>query len=784
MSTISGTIPNFINGVSQQAVALRLASQAEEQINGIASVAEGFKKRPPSVHIARLMDSPGYTPGTHFIDRDPSERYVVVFKNGDLKVNALDGTSRTVAFPNGTGYLSTSEPNRDMVAITVADYTFIANRSIGTALNTSLSPARPHESLVNVKEGNYGRTYRIVVNSSVVASYTTLNGGTPSDVITLDTQVIAAGLVASLASVGTVTAANGWTITQAGNTIYLSHAVDYSITVDDGFAGKAMSVAKDSIQSFADLPAKGAPTGFVVQITGDSTNQFDDYWVKFDGSVWKECVKPNAHLNFDAATMPHVLVREADGTFTFKEATWDDRAAGDDTSNGSPSFVGKTISDIVFHKNRLGLISDENTILSQAGHFFNFWRTTVTALLDGDPIDVGVNHAQVSKVRHAVPYGDSLTLFADKTQFALTSQGLLTPKTASISPTTALPASIYAKPVLAGDSLYFLSDIGNATKLYEYTLNPELQKLVGSEMSAHTPHYIPGGVSDLTGALKHNLIAIRTAGATTKLFIYQWVIQGSDRVQSAFHTWDFGRTVVGARCIDSDIYVVLDDGAGLWLEHINIDASRTDAGSLYWTCWDRRIHSDNLAAPSYDATLDRTSYTLPYTVPATISASAAQDGGGTYLGELAEVDSFTGTTVRLKGNTTAQKLYFGIPYRFRNVMSRILPRKQSRGGDTIIADGRLQLRYMQLVHAAYTVNLIALIKRKGRPDYEHVIGSYLLGTDVSDKPPSGPEGVARVPIMSNAETTSIEFYSDSHIPSTLISAEWEGELTVHARPSN
>lgn len=154
------------------------------------------------------------------------------------------------------------------------------------------------------------------------------------------------------------------------------------------------------------------------------------------------------------------------------------------------------------------------------------------------------------------------------------------------------------------------------------------------------------------------------------------------------------------------------------------------------------------------------------------------------MGEPADVDSFTGTTVRLKGNTTAQKLYFGIPYRFRSVMTKIIPKKQARNGETIIADGRLQLRYFELVHGAYTVNLVALIKRAGRPDYEHVIGSYLLGTDVSDKPPTGAEGVARVPIMSNADKTTIEFYSDSHIPCTLISAEWEGDLHVKARPSN
>ena len=54
MPLISSTIPNLINGVSQQPPALRLASQAEAVINCMASPVEGLKKRPPLEHIGKL----------------------------------------------------------------------------------------------------------------------------------------------------------------------------------------------------------------------------------------------------------------------------------------------------------------------------------------------------------------------------------------------------------------------------------------------------------------------------------------------------------------------------------------------------------------------------------------------------------------------------------------------------------------------------------------------------------------------------------------------------------
>jgi hypothetical protein len=73
--------------------------------------------------------------------------------------------------------------------------------------------------------------------------------------------------------------------------------------------------------------------------------------------------------------MPQVLVRNADGTFTLEGGDWDKRTVGDVTkTNPMPSFVGRTINDVFFHRNRLGFLSDESMILSRSGLYFNFFR--------------------------------------------------------------------------------------------------------------------------------------------------------------------------------------------------------------------------------------------------------------------------------------------------------------------------------------------------------------------------------------------------------------------------
>ena len=56
-SLVITNIPNLINGVSQQADALKFATQADEQINGMSLIVEGLVKRNPTEHIKKVMNS-------------------------------------------------------------------------------------------------------------------------------------------------------------------------------------------------------------------------------------------------------------------------------------------------------------------------------------------------------------------------------------------------------------------------------------------------------------------------------------------------------------------------------------------------------------------------------------------------------------------------------------------------------------------------------------------------------------------------------------------------------
>ena len=57
MALVTKSIPNLINGVSQQPPEIRLPTQGEIQENGLATVAKGLEKRPGSTVVSKILSS-------------------------------------------------------------------------------------------------------------------------------------------------------------------------------------------------------------------------------------------------------------------------------------------------------------------------------------------------------------------------------------------------------------------------------------------------------------------------------------------------------------------------------------------------------------------------------------------------------------------------------------------------------------------------------------------------------------------------------------------------------
>jgi hypothetical protein len=670
MPLVNSPIANLFNGVSQQPPALRLPSQAEVQENAQSSLAEGLKKRPPTQHIKKLRSGLGTDAFVHYINRDSAERYVVIVEDQALSVYDLaTGTLQTLNTPDGLTYLDCTTPREDFAMITVADYSFIVNKTKVTALTTGL-------------------------------------GG------------------------GTLTGTK---------------------------------------QKFADVP--GAPAvNDIYEITGDPSNNFDNYFVKWDGAVWREVVKPGLYNTIDPATMPFKLVRNAGGDFTFSKITWDDRTAGDTVSSPVPSFIGRTISDIYFHRNRLGVTADENAVLSRAASFFNYWSETVTTELDTDPIDVNASHVKVSTLNYAVPFAKSLLLFSDQTQFTLTGADTLTTKTVQINPTTEFEASNKCRPATAGQNAYFVMERGNWCGLREYFVDTSALTNDAADITAHVPRYIPTGTFQLIASSNEDTLFALTLGERNAIYLYKYLWRADEKVQASWSKWLLATTdtILGMTSIGTMLYLVVQRADGIHLEKLNLQSGLVDADVGFQIHLDRRASLTGV----YNSGTNLTTWTLPYADSGSFEV-VLSGSFPTQKGNNLTIGRPTSSTITAVGDYSAGPAYVGRNYTKRYRFSEQFLRDAKSNA---ILDGRLQLRRFTMLYVNSGYFRVEITPRaRDMNTYQFtgkIIGdaSFVIGT------PAITTGKFTVPVMVQSSGVTIDIVNDSYLPSTFQGAEWLGEF--------
>jgi hypothetical protein len=800
MPATTGVIPNLMNGVSQQAPALRLPSQAELSRNFYPNVVDGNSKRPRTDHLAPLANLPADA-FTHFILRDQDEKYVVaILTNGTIRVWDFEGDEKEVN-DESDGYLDgITSAKDDIRALTVADHTFVTNKKKVVAAGSTTEPTRPYEAIFHVLAGNYGRDYTVYINNTLEALVRTPNGGTATDAPYVDTARIAEALRellddgsivwiagsfsdgrpgqngASSQSGGGGFNVSPWSLARYNATVYLANATtDFTIRTEDGYSGRAMKEVKKEVAKFSDLPVY-CHDGFVVRVKGSENNVTDDYWVKFDkendengAGVWKECVAPGTVLGLAANTMPHILVRESDGTFTFKAATWEDRKCGDGDTVPDPSFVGQTVEDLLFHRNRLGLMSKENVILSEHGKFYNFFRTTLTALLDTDPIDTAASHVKISLLRHAVPYQKELILFSDETQFVFAGNELLTPKTASADPVTELDSHPRIRPLVVGSNVYFVAEKGDWASVFEYFLDKALETADFDEVTGHVPAYIPAGVRFMAASSTLNLVAVTTEGDPDSIFLYSFYWNGQEKLQSAWVVWDFPEAseIVNIVFDRNQLRALVRRGSMVFLESINCDRKATDDDATWSARLDRHVILEDGV---YDSNTGLTTFTLPYNATELLRCVTAP-GGAVPAGVELDPTSTAMDEVVLDGDWSSQPIHFGIVYESRYRFSPFFHREENQ--QAVVA-GRTQIYHLTVAYTR-TAYFRVEVTCDGRAMRSYPFVAAIAGNPAT---PLGNmnmlDGKLTVPIMSRNDRVVIDLVNDSWHPCAFTGARWTG----------
>ena len=790
MPLIARTIPNLVQGISQQPEILRLNSQATSQVNGFSSVVEGLKKRPNTSYIAKLTGSSLANAYIHTINRDINERYIVVLTNGAIAVYAIDGTAKTVVSQtNATNYLSSSDPKSDFVAVTVADYTYILNKTKTAAMAATTSSAKVEQAVYSVLQGINSTKYSITVDATTY-NFTSAN---------TDTEAIRDGLFSAMGTISGITLAkignSSFSIVKASGTLVVS--------ASDGYGDDASQVIADTVQSFSDLPSP-AINNMIVEITGDAANSFDNYYVKYTSAddVWTETVAPSTVTTIDEDLMPHVLIRTADGNFRFTQVdgssytisatsydvpSWGLRVAGDVNSAPDPSFIGKKINDVFFHRNRLGFVADENVIMSRSGEFFHFFPETVTDTLDTDPVDVASTARKVSIIKSVIPFDEDLLLFSDQTQFMLTGGTTLTAANVSINVSTEFETSSTAKPIGAGSNVFFCFKKGNYTGIREFYVSGDSDTKKADDITANVPKYIPKNIFKLTSATNENILVCLSSESADQnaLYVYQYYVSDNKRLQSAWHKWTFGTSstdkILNIDFIENTLYIVNERSDGVYLESLDISPAVVDASATYLTYLDRKIQDDTTGVSSaYNAGTNQTTFTIPYTKYNTMKC-VGRVGGSNTAGQAITIVSQSGTSIVLSGNQTSANLWFGEQYEFSFVFSQqFIQVADSVGARISVKEGRLQIRNWNVSFndtGYFTTEVVPVGRDTSTSTYSGtVVGSGVLGTVSLD------DGDFTFAVQSENDKLTVSLKNDSHLPSNFINANWQGYyVTASAR---
>lgn len=700
-------------------------------------------------------------------------------------------------------YINTTTPQESLRALTVADFTFIINTEKVPVMETANSATRPYEALIFVKQGNPGSTYRIYVNEANAAFYVT------SDTVlaTYQTTEIALQLYNDL-----LVSLPGYSIYYAANSSVIGIAnttSDFTIRVSDPHSGNDIQAFKDITRTFTELPNE-AGANFTLAIDADLENDKGEYFVKAvqnqavantllaSPCTWEECAEPGISYRIDAATMPYKLVHQNDDSFTFEQIAWSDRVVGDPDSNPDPSFIGFTINDVYFYKNRLGFLSDENFILSEIGEYFNFFRTTMVQIKDSDMIDARATHTKVSILKRVVPFNKSLMLFSDLTQFIIPNDAVMAPKSVRVDVIAEYTSSTMAAPVNAGKVVLFMFDRGDYEGMNEFTLSDQqVDTYEADDVTSHVPSYIPSGVSRIAVSTLAGTTALLTTGDPTKIYLYKTEYANGRKVQRAWFRWDLGEytntstTILSSDFIDSILYLIVQRDTGVFLEKIRLIPNQLDDFANYVTCLDRRITNEDCSNVSYSAANNQTTLTLPYTITSNnmlvITRSVANNDPYMDIGRSLTVRSANvgGNVVVVSGNSAVNPLWIGQRYLSTAELSTIYVRTTSPSGSQIIdATTKVQLLKGAVIYSQsgpFTVR----VSPEGRPDSDYIFTGRLVGdTDSIIGEMNLTSGRFPFSILSNNERCVIQLRADSFLPIHLSSIEIEANVTKRARGRN
>ena len=529
------------------------------------------------------------------------------------------------------------------------------------------------------------------------------------------------------------------------------------------------------------VPGTMPATGVIYKVVNISGAE-DDYWVTWNGSAWVETVEPGISVGLDPTTMPYLLEYVDSTTFRLTPAPWDQRVAGDETTNPQPSFVGKTINALFRYKERLTFLAGDEIIMSRPLENYNFYRASALTATDGDPIDLEAASNTTVDLIDGVPTTQGLVVFSANEQFIMTagSNGVLTPSTAALRSISKYSVSDI-NPVEMNGSLMFINTVPGYSRVFSMVTQGENQSPVLTDVSKIVTTWIPSGIDRIAVDNNNGFIALNGPNDPC-MYFFRIYSEGNELMVKSWFKWKLPGEVQ-AFAIINDIFYCGVFHAG----KLKLIAGSINPSDVTFTLSDSNgLHinptMDIMSYPvslTYNDIRDKTYFDLTgYTTPSTA------DPEFQFTAITASSSSSPGTFWRLqsddqgwfvRGDITtyaANEILIGYTYELNINLPTTFFVQQS--GPDYTASLTLA-RYKFAIGLTGNMSFSVTPKISGTPpsyvNVQEVTQSnyYLADTVAFER-----ERIFDVPLHKKNGDFDFKLTSDSPYPSSLLSMKWEG----------
>ena len=605
-----------------------------------------------------------------------------------------------------------------------------------------------------------------------------------------------------------------------GNGLYLYGTAAPTVNFLGGAVNEAMNIIGNTSQDISKLPSQ-CKHGYIAQIANSENVEADNYYVKFladngtQGSGrWEECVRPNNFSSngdpmvkgFEPANMPHAIVNNRNGTFTFKkldETTavndgndnyWKYREVGDDETNPFPSFKGLKIQKIFFHRNRLGIVANEQVVMSRPGDYFNFFIVSAITTSDDNPIDITVSDIKPAYVNHILEIQKGMMLFSDNGQFLLFSESdIFSAKTARLKKVASFECDSVLQPVDMGTSIMFTSSVSAYARAYEATILDDDVPPRIVEQTRVVPEYLPKTIDIACNSTAIGINTFAKTG-TSEIYHYKYFDSGDRRDQSAWYSWTIKGNLKHCFYTAGSFFTIATHGDNYVLNRYEYVADATAArtytlgtgtvGSPITTsrwfevCLDCMTIPTNNAYHTPTGGTPYTALTIPYSPTGTsdfyaVAISGNDTSGNPVAGQVVKATTVDTNEVRFE-NTNMQGWTVAVGYSYLttvelpNYYLAIEPTKYDVDGDLRISGINFEMGVSGPMEFHITSQYADM------DDFIQYESGMKLDDSDFGKPPSQLMKSVRVPIQKKNEKYNLTIKIPDPFSTALISGSWDG----------